>query len=103
MCEEVGVNAAFEVPEPLLMLTGGLDVDDPFCRQDQVTGSLLASVMVAFRLMVAPAEIVLPVAEGDCAQVGGEFFTTVQICEVVPEELDTSAFKTFEPTPSSVD
>ena len=65
ICEAVGANAAFEVPTPFVIVTGGVLVLAPFCFQVQVTGSLLASVMLALKLIVALTEIVLPVGPGD--------------------------------------
>ncbi len=85
------------------MATGGELVLEPFCFQDQVTVSLFASVIFATKSKLVPTAIELPVAEGVCVQEGGEFFTTVQVRKVVPDELVTSARRIFDPALSSLE
>lgn len=79
ICADVGVKAAVVVFAPLVTETVGPDTGLPFCFQLQVTTSLLASEIFAWRLRVEVAETTLPVEAGVCAHTGGEFLTTVQV------------------------
>jgi hypothetical protein len=96
-------------PEPLGENAAVLDVDvefteklladeAPFNVQANVNGKLAADepLAVKFKLPVSPTDD--PVAAGVCdEQVGGVFFTTVQVCVAVLDPLLTVATSVLLP------